>query len=520
MANVVVSALATWNGRALKKGKQDISSFDKSVKALGRTFGVTFSAAALLNFSKKAVNAFAADEKAAKSLELQLKNTGNEFATPAVEMYIANLQKISGVLDDELRPAFQALLTVTKSVELSQYGLNTALEVSAATGASVIEVSNAIAKGFAGQTRALKTLVPGLDEAALKTGDMEAILKQLNKLFAGQAAARLTTYRGKMDLLTVASSNATEIIGEGLVDALTELSKDKSISNLATSMENLATNTAAAITEIAKVISKFTELTGNPSFKAGMLALALLTKNPKIVVGVMSYIGASGALGLASKDYGFGDQGGTPFGQAASASQLKKDEEARIAAALAKLKARELKLLKEKNALEALKMKYDTERIGLMLALNQATDEETRLRIAEKLAILDGNAAKAEQYLADTELTFQTNQLAKSMNNAALSAESFSKFAMGAVQRGEYADAYKNISNVPTQSAGGAMQLPSAATFAMGGVSRGEYAPVTVNVAGSVLTEQDLTNTINETILRINKMGRGTTPAGGLSGGT
>jgi hypothetical protein len=251
-----------------------------------------------------------------------------------------------------------------------------------------------------------------------------------------------------------------------------------------------------------------------------MLALALLTKNPKIVVGVMSYIGASGALGLASKDYGFGDQGGTPFGQAASASQLKKDEEARIAAALAKLKARELKLLKEKNALEALKMKYDTERIGLMLALNQATDEETRLRIAEKLAILDGNAAKAEQYLADTELTFQTNQLAKSMNNAALSAESFSKFAMGAVQRGEYADAYKNISNVPTQSAGGAMQLPSAATFAMGGVSRGEYAPVTVNVAGSVLTEQDLTNTINETILRINKMGRGTTPAGGLSGGT
>jgi hypothetical protein len=520
MANVVVSALATWNGKALKKGKQDISSFDKSVKALGRTFGVTFSAAALVNFSKKAVNAFAADEKAAKALEVQLKNTGNEFAGPAVEYYIANLQKISGILDDELRPAFKNLLTVTKSVELSQYALNTALEVSAGTGASVIEVSNAIAKGFAGQTRALKTLVPGLDEAALKTGDMETILKQLNKLFAGQSAARLSTYAGKMDLLTVASSNATEIIGEGLVDALTELSKDKSISSLATSMENLATNTSAAITEIAKVISKFTELTGNPSFKAGMLALALLTKNPKIVVGVMSYIGASGALGLATQDYGLGNQGGTPFGQASSATELAKDQERKRLEALAKLRAKENALIKEKNALEALKMKYDTERIGLMKALNEATDEETRTRLAEKLAILDGNAAKAQQYLADTELTFQTNQLAKSMNNAALAADSFSTFAMGAVQRGEYADAYKNISNVPTQSAGGAMQLPSAASFAMGGVSRGEYAPVTVNVAGSVLTEQDLTNTINETLLRINKMGRGTTPAGGLSGGT
>jgi hypothetical protein len=349
---------------------------------------------------------------------------------------------------------------------------------------------------------------------------MEAILKQLNKLFAGQATARLTTYAGKMDVLKVASSNATEIIGEGLVDALTELSKDKSIGNLAKSMENLATNTSAAITEIAKMIGKFNELANSPSFKAGILAAAILTKNPTIVTGVMSYIGITGAIGLASKDYGLGDQGGTPFGQAGSVSQLAKDKEKKIAADLAKLKAIELKLLKEKNALEDLKNKYDTERIGLMLALNQATDEETRTRLAEKLAILDGNAAKAQQYLADTELTFQTNQLAKSINNAALAADQFSTFAMGAVQRGEYADAYKNISNVPTQSAGGAMQLPSAATFAMGGVSRGEYAPVTVNVAGSVLTEQDLTNTINDTILRINKMGRGTTPAGGLSGGT
>jgi hypothetical protein len=519
MANVVVSALATWNGRALKKGKQDISSFDKSVKALGRTFGVTFSAAALLNFSKKAVNAFAADEKAAKSLAVQLKNTGNEFATPAVEMYIANLQKISGVLDDELRPAFQALLTVTKSVELSQYGLNTALEVSAATGASVIEVSNAIAKGFVGQTRALKTLVPGLDEAALKTGDMEAILKQLNKLFAGQATARLTTYAGKMDLLQVATSNATEIIGEGLVDALTELSKDKSIGNLAKSMENLATNTSAAISEIAKMISKFNELANSPTFKAGILAAALLTRNPTIVTGVMGYIGITGAAGLASRDYGLGNQGGTPFGQAGSSAELARITEQKRITALNKLRTTENNLIKEKNALEDLKKKYDTERIGLMLALNQATDEETRLRIAEKLAILDGNAAMAQRYLADTELAFQTNQLATSMQNAAVSANAFSSFAMGAVQRGEYADAYKNISNVPSGGGGSFGGIPTP-SFNMGANQRGEYAPVTVNVAGSVLTEQDLTNTINDTILRINKMGRGTTPAGGLSGGT
>jgi hypothetical protein len=185
-----------------------------------------------------------------------------------------------------------------------------------------------------------------------------------------------------------------------------------------------------------------------------------------------------------------------------------------------KLEADAIAKLKAKTEVDKLKDKFDLERIGLTLALNQATDEETKLRLKAQLAILDNNEALAKKLNIDLDAAAKAKALADALAKAALAADSFSNFAMGAVQRGEYADAYKNISNVPNQGVGGAMQLPSAATFAMGGVSRGEYAPVTVNVAGSVLTEQDLTNTINETLLRINKMGRGTTPAGGLSGGT
>jgi hypothetical protein len=323
-----------------------------------------------------------------------------------------------------------------------------------------------------------------------------------------------------MDQLQVATSNATEIIGEGLVDALTELSKDKSIGNLANSMENLATNTSAAISEIAKMISKFNELANSPTFKAGILAAALLTRNPTIVTGVMGYIGITGAAGIASRDYGLGNQGGTPFGQAGSSAELARITEQKRITALNKLRTTENNLIKEKNALEDLKKKYDTERIGLMLALNQATDEETRLRIAEKLAILDGNAAKAQQYLADIELTNQTDLLANSMNQAARAALYFSDWATYRAGERGY-----NLTNVPGGGGGGGGGgIPMSAPVIMGAVQRGEYsdsyAPVTINVAGSVLTEQDLTNTINETLLRINKMGRGTTPAGGLSGGT
>jgi hypothetical protein len=333
---------------------------------------------------------------------------------------------------------------------------------------------------------------------------MDKILGELNQKFSGQAAARLDTYAGKMDLLKVASADASEIIGKSLLEALTKLGKNESIEDLADDMATFATGIANVITGIGELAGALSTLRNTAGFKQ---LIDLLTFG-----NIFDLVGRLGTMSTPKATSNFTyDLGSSATKDIERANAILKGNKAR---------ATELKLLKEKNALEALKIKYDVERAGLMLALNQATDEETRLRIAEKLAILDGNAAKAQQYLADTALTFQTNQLAKAISNAALAADSFSKFAMGAVQRGEYSDAYKNISNVPTQSAGGAMQLPSAATFAMGGVSRGEYAPVTVNVAGSVLTEQDLTNTINETLLRINKMGRGTTPAGGLSGGT
>jgi hypothetical protein len=323
-----------------------------------------------------------------------------------------------------------------------------------------------------------------------------------------------------MDVLAKSAEEATKAIGEGLVDSLTLLSKDESVQSIADAFENLGDNIAFATLEMAKLIKSFNDLVSAPTFKAGLLATGLLlsgrTGNPQYFVGALGLVGGSSALGLASQDYGLGSQGGTPFGQAGSASQLLIDKQKKAAADLLKLRAKENALIKEKNALEDLKKKYDEERIGLMLALNQATDEETRLRIAEKLAILDGNAAKAQLYLADTELAFQTNQLAKSMNQAANAALYFSDWASyRAGERGDVA----SMSNVPVSVGGGVSVIPTP-SFNMGANQRGEYAPVTVNVAGSVLTELDLTDTIQRTILQINKQGRGTTPAGGLSGGT
>jgi hypothetical protein len=415
MANLIVSALATWNGKALNKGKKDISAFDKSVAKLGRTLGATFSAYQILAFSKKAISAFAADEKAAKSLAVQLQNTGNAFRINEVEAYIAELQGLYGVLDDQLRPAFQTLLNATGSVTLSQKALETALNVSAGTGKDLASVVAAIAKGASGTTTALSRLGTGLDKATIAGGDMNEIMAALDAKFKGQALARLDTYAGKMDLLKVATNNATEAIGKGLLDALTILSTDKSIANLSNDFENLGNNIANVIVNLAKLTDKIGSVVNNPSFKPALLLLAVASKNATAVKAAIGYVALSGVAELATKSYGGSSPSSNMGGY--SGIPLQKAENKQIKDAVTYRK-QENAALKAKTAVDKLKDKFDLERIGLMAALNAATDEEVKLRLKAQLAILDNNEALAKKILAELEAAEAAKKLAASYDIA------------------------------------------------------------------------------------------------------
>ncbi len=414
MPNLIVSAVSTFDNRGLKKGQKEISAFDKTLKSLGKTFAGVFGAQKLLQFSKNAVNAFMADEKAAKALEQQLKNTGYQFSAPGVEKYIANLQTASGVLDDELRPAFQQLLTVTGSITKSQDALATALNISAATGKSLAEVSAALTRGFSGNTTGLSRLGAGISKATLKTGDMDKIMGELNKKFAGQAAARLDTYAGKMALLTVATENAKEEIGKGLLDALTLLSKDNSIEVASDAMQVLAENISDAVLGAALLIKKIDELATKG--QTGGLPDLLLRLQP-------GGLGAKAAFDLF-KSAGANERAKTAPSNAEGRSssrvylqQLRLEN--KIIRDTNKARADELAKLKAKSEVDKLKDKFDIERIGLTLALNQATDEETKLRLRAQLAILDNNEALAKKYNAELGAVAAANALATSATTAA-----------------------------------------------------------------------------------------------------
>ena len=457
MANVVVSAVSTYNNKGLKKAKKELTAFEKQTQALGKTFRRVFALTALTAYSKKAINAFAADEKAAKSLEMQLKNTGFAFSAPGVELYIANLQKATGVLDDQLRPAFQQLLTVTGSITKSQEALNTALNVAAATGRSVSEVSAAIAKGYAGQTSALSRLGAGLSKATLKTGDMDKILGELNKKFAGQAAARLETYAGKMDQLRVASANASEIIGKSLLDSLSNLSRDGNIASLATQIEDVATSVGYLIQGVGSLTKELTKLATLkiPTPGGGSLIDFILRNTP--VVGAY-YNAGKKAAGASAANRPAAD---TPAEGRILAQQRR--QEAKNLREINKLRTTEISKLKEKTNVDKLKDQFDIERIGLTKALNEATDEETKLRLKAQIAILDNNDAMAKKLLAELEAAKALKELEEAAKKASTAWGTFdpARFRMG-----ENRDLGQDVSQLLAALA--AMQGLSAAMLPMG----------------------------------------------------
>ncbi len=484
MANVVVSAIATWNGKALKKGKQDLNAFDKQAKALNKSLTRLFATGALVAFSKKAINAFANDERAAKSLAIQLENTGNAFRVAEVEDYIASLQSLYGILDDQLRPAFQTLLNATGSITLSQKALETALNVSAGTGKDLASVVAAIAKGASGTTTALSRLGTGLDKATIASGDMNKIMAALDKKFAGQAAARLETYAGKMDLLKVASANATEIIGKGLIDALSALSKDNSIDQAANSMNNFANAIANTTKGMGELIGEVKKIIDSDVGKFLLGLTALLTLGKKQLIGA--------TVGLIA--YDIGKSSGNSNLQNANARENRLQlTQIKTGTTYRRL---ENEQLKKKTEVDKLGEKFDVERIALMKALGEATDAETKLRLNAKLAILDNNEALAKKYLAEMEAAKSALRLSTELSSTA---DAMAKLRL--VTQADYTKQMYAGSAIYYQ--GNAAPIPSSVAAA---------APTVINnntnltVEGTVISQDAVLTTVQEALQRLQLM--------------
>lgn len=175
-----------------------------------------------VNFAVDGVKAAAEEEKELVKLSTTLANLGFEDATDSVNQFIDTQARQSTFSDSDLRPAFERLTAATKDLGTAQDLTRLAMDLAIGANVDLETASKALAKTVDGNTGALKKLVPGLDEAVLKSGDLDAITKALSERFSGQAAAAAQTWEGQIGNLSEAFDELKESFGTGFLDALNQ----------------------------------------------------------------------------------------------------------------------------------------------------------------------------------------------------------------------------------------------------------------------------------------------------------
>ena len=369
-----------------------------SVKSLGRTLGVSLSAAAVLAYGKASVKAASEDIKAQKLLANSLKNVGLAYATVDVEGFINKMQSQTGVLDDFLRPAFATLANVTGSVAKSQELMALAFDVSSGSGLDYASTIELLSQTYVGNNKGLRQLNLGLTQAEIKALSFDDVMALLNERFAGSGKAALNTYAGQMSLLAAASSNASEIIGVSLLGAIDSLTGSDGIANVSTDIENAAKSLANFIDSVVYLKEQIASIPGAGIVKSafGLIGNVLGRFSPQRAEELLKEI-----QGVKEVRTGYGQQspGDRKAAEAANALAVKRNKEL---AALAKSQA--------KSAADILKKKKETAALDKaiaagQLALGKGTDVFDMDKIQLNAALIGqaealGKATTGSQILA------------------------------------------------------------------------------------------------------------------------
>ena len=230
---VVARILTQYSDKGSKAAQKDINKlgkkFDDFSKRSAKAFGVAAAASAAfaVKIGKDAVQAAIADQKSQALLANTLRNTtgATESAITGVESYITSLQRQFNVVDDDLRPAMARLVGVTGSVEAAQGLMQTALNVSAKSGADLATATGAIIKATSGQFKALKNLVPELSNTTIKSKDVAKAFEEVNKASAGAAATRANTLEYRLKGLQIAFGEVLETLGYALLPVIEKFAK-------------------------------------------------------------------------------------------------------------------------------------------------------------------------------------------------------------------------------------------------------------------------------------------------------
>lgn len=266
--------------KSLDDADKASKSFGDKVEGAGKKM-TAFTSVPIAGFLAVATKAAIEDEAAQEKLKKTLENTigASKGLTDQVEGYITKAQKASTFTDDELRPAFEALVRETRDVTKSNQLMTVAMDLATAKSIPLETATKALIDASNGRTRSLADLGIQLKENVVdqdKVADLtdkvrlaqinakeatdkygasssqaseanikleaaqrkltgaqqggkevamsfDGIMQQVSATVGGQAAAATETAAGKMAILKRDVGEASEKIGAALIPAVTQL---------------------------------------------------------------------------------------------------------------------------------------------------------------------------------------------------------------------------------------------------------------------------------------------------------
>lgn len=221
---ISVPIVSEWNPKGLERAVADFKKLEGAGSkanylitkaALPATAAIAGLTAGLVVTAKAAAEDQAAQAQLARQLQATTGATDNQIK--ANEDFISSLSMSAAVADDELRPALANLVRGTGDLGTAQKALQTVLDVSAATGKGVAEVSDAVSKAYGGNTKAIKQLSPELFQLVKDGASAEQVMSQLAQTFGGASVIAANSAQGQFKKLSIAMDESKEAIGAAVL---------------------------------------------------------------------------------------------------------------------------------------------------------------------------------------------------------------------------------------------------------------------------------------------------------------
>jgi len=156
---------------------------------------------------------------------LAQSNKLNDANLKSLTDYAAELQQITIYGDEVTETVMAQLIAMGLNVDQTKQATLMAANLATVMGTNLSTAARVMADLFAGDATMIKRYVKGIDEAVLKSGDLDAILKMLNESIGGQAEAMGKTATGQIAIFNNAIGDLKENAGEMISTALAPVIK-------------------------------------------------------------------------------------------------------------------------------------------------------------------------------------------------------------------------------------------------------------------------------------------------------